>query len=58
MFRLFLLGNHLDRLKGKVKHVPALQLAIIRQCGWITVCRLLSLKEPLPKGKQWKRSLF
>lgn len=42
--------------KEGVKHMPALQLAGIRQFigGFLYVCFFLYKKTPWPKGKQWK----
>lgn len=42
--------------KEGVKHMPALQLAAIRQFigGFLYVCFFLYKKTPWPKGKQWK----
>lgn len=42
--------------KEGVKHMPALQLAGIRQFigGFLYVCFFLYKKAPWPKGKQWK----
>lgn len=45
--------------KEGVRHMPALQLAGIRQliAGSLYIAFFLSIKEPWPKGKQWK-SIF
>lgn len=46
--------------KEGVKHMPALQLAGIRQLigGFLYVCFFLYKKTPWPKGKQWKAILI
>ncbi len=46
--------------KEGVKHMPALQLAGIRQFigGFLYVCFFLYKKAPWPKGKQWKTILI
>lgn len=46
--------------KEGVKHMPALQLAGIRQFigGFLYVCFFLYKKTPWPKGKQWKAILI
>ena len=46
--------------KEGVKHMPALQLAAIRQFigGSLYICFFLFKKEPWPKGKQWKTILI
>jgi len=46
--------------KEGVKHMPALQLAAIRQFigGILYVCFFLYKKAPWPKGKQWKTILI
>ncbi|MNF36975.1 putative inner membrane transporter YedA [compost metagenome] len=46
--------------KEGVKHMPALQLAAIRQFigGALYICFFLFKKTPWPKGKQWKSILI
>lgn len=46
--------------KEGVKHMPALQLAAIRQfiAGSLYLCFFLFKKAPWPKGKQWKSILI
>jgi drug/metabolite transporter (DMT)-like permease len=46
--------------KEGVKHMPALQLAAIRQFigGFLYICFFLFKKTPWPKGKQWKTILI
>ena len=46
--------------KEGVKHMPALQLAGIRQfiAGSLYLCFFLFKKTPWPKGKQWKSILI
>jgi drug/metabolite transporter (DMT)-like permease len=46
--------------KEGVKHMPALQLAGIRQFigGFLYVCFFIYKKTPWPKGKQWKAILI
>lgn len=46
--------------KEGVKHMPALQLAAIRQfiAGSLYLCFFLFKKTPWPKGKQWKSILI
>jgi drug/metabolite transporter (DMT)-like permease len=51
---LVFFGNYLIASKEGVKHMPALQLAAIRQfIGFIYIFFLIQ-KTPWPKGKQWK----
>lgn len=46
--------------KEGVRHMPALQLAAIRQFigGSIYICFFIFKKAPWPKGKQWKTILI
>lgn len=46
--------------KEGVKHMPALQLAAIRQFigGFLYICFFLFKKTPWPRGKQWKTILI
>ncbi|MBX9888590.1 MAG: EamA family transporter [Flavobacteriaceae bacterium] len=55
-FVCFFWGTTWIASKEGVKHMPALQLAGIRQLigGSLYVVYFLFKKEPLPKGKQWK----
>ncbi|MBC5840614.1 EamA family transporter [Flavobacterium sp. F-380] len=55
-FVCFFWGTTWIASKEGVKHMPALQLAGIRQLigGLLYVAYFLMKKEPLPKGKQWK----
>jgi drug/metabolite transporter (DMT)-like permease len=55
-FVCFFWGTTWIASKEGVKHMPALQLAGIRQLigGLLYVGYFLFKKEPLPKGKQWK----
>lgn len=55
-FVCFFWGTTWIASKEGVKHMPALQLAGIRQLigGSLYVIYFLFKKEPLPKGKQWK----
>jgi drug/metabolite transporter (DMT)-like permease len=55
-FVCFFWGTTWIASKEGVKHMPALQLAGIRQFigGFLYVCFFLYKKEAWPKGKQWK----
>ena len=55
-FVCFFWGTTWIASKEGVKHMPALQLAGIRQFigGFFYVCFFLYKKAPWPKGKQWK----
>lgn len=55
-FVCFFWGTTWIASKEGVKHMPALQLAGIRQFigGFLYVCYFIYKKEPWPKGKQWK----
>ncbi|HSD06703.1 DMT family transporter [Flavobacterium sp.] len=46
--------------KEAVKHMPALQVAGIRQfiAGFLYLCYFVSKRTPWPKGKQWKSILI
>lgn len=59
-FVCFFWGTTWIASKEGVKHMPALQLAGIRQLigGSLYVIYFLLKKEPLPKGKQWKTILI
>ncbi len=52
----FFWGTTWIATKEGVKHMPALQLAAIRQCigGLLYISFFLFKKTPWPKGKQWK----
>jgi drug/metabolite transporter (DMT)-like permease len=53
MFRLFFWEPWIASKEG-VRHMPAVSRYPPTN-RWVTLCGLLSdLKEPLPKGKQWK----
>ncbi|WP_338407037.1 EamA family transporter [uncultured Flavobacterium sp.] len=59
-FVCFFWGTTWIASKEGVKHMPALQLAAIRQFigGSLYVCYFLFKKAPWPKGKQWKTILI
>ena len=59
-FVCFFWGTTWIASKEGVKHMPALQLAGIRQFigGFLYVCYFLFKKTPWPKGKQWSTILI
>lgn len=59
-FVCFFWGTTWIASKEGVKHMPALQLAGIRQFigGFLYVCYFLFKKTPWPKGKQWQTILI
>jgi drug/metabolite transporter (DMT)-like permease len=59
-FVCFFWGTTWIASKEGVKHMPALQLAGMRQFigGFLYVCYFLFKKTPWPKGKQWKTILI